>query len=408
MIIDERLSAAGLPPLTRSMWLEIDVGALVGNLVAIRQQVGPGTAVWPVVKADGYGHGLEVAARAFLAAGADGLCVATLDEAVALRAADIEGAVLILYPVPADTAEDAARQGFELAVSTVAGAMALVDWWTSTRAASRGSELRVHLEIDTGLTRMGVLPAATDAVMERLAVPGLTLAGIWSHLAIPEDAVMSSAQEGRLAEAVEAAGHTSRDAYASHLAATGGLLTRRGLGLGMVRPGLLAYGVTPTSDPPPFPGLRPALRLKASAMRIETVPTGTPVGYGGTWVAARESRIATLPVGYGDGYARSLSGAPVLVRGSRVPVVGVVAMDALTVDITDVPSVGPADEFVLLGTQGEEAISVLDLARLRTTIPWEVLTGMTRRSTRVYDAGVGLLGVRTLAGETLVRDAPWS
>jgi len=91
-----------------------------------------------------------------------------------------------------------------------------------------------------------------------------------------------------------------------------------------------------------------------------------------------------------------------------VPVVGVVAMDALTVDITDVPSVGPADEFVLLGTQGEEAISVLDLARLRTTIPWEVLTGMTRRSTRVYDAGVGLLGVRTLAGETLVRDAPWS
>ena len=390
------------------MWLEIDVGALVGNLVAIRQQVRPGTAVWPVVKADGYGHGLEVAARAFLAAGADGLCVATLDEAVALRAADIGGAVLILYPVPADTAEDAARQGFELAVSTVAGAMALVDWWTSAGAASRGSELRVHLEIDTGLTRMGVLPAATGAVMERLAAPGLTLAGIWSHLAIPEDAVMSSAQEGRLAEAVEAAGHTSRDAYASHLAATGGLLTRRGLGLGMVRPGLLAYGVTPTSDAPPFPGLLPALRLKASAMRIETVPTGTPVGYGGTWVAARESRIATLPVGYGDGYARSLSGAPVLVRGSRVPVVGVVAMDALTVDITDVPSVGPADEFVLLGTQGEEAISVLDLARLRTTIPWEVLTGMTRRSTRVYDAGVGLLGVRTLAGETLVRDAPWS
>jgi len=255
---------------------------------------------------------------------------------------------------------------------------------------------------------MGVLPAATGAVMERLAAPGLTLAGIWSHLAIPEDAVMSSAQEGRLAEAVEAAGHTSRDAYASHLAATGGLLTRRGLGLGMVRPGLLAYGVTPTSDAPPFPGLLPALRLKASAMRIETVATGTPVGYGGTWVAARESRIATLPVGYGDGYARSLSGAPVLVRGSRVPVVGVVAMDALTVDITDVPSVGPADEFVLLGTQGEEAISVLDLARWRTTIPWEVLTGMTRRSTRVYDAGVGLLGVRTLAGETLVRDAPWS
>ena len=108
----------------------------------------------------------------------------------------------------------------------------------------------------------------------------------------------------------------------------------------MVRPGLLAYGVPPTPDAPLFPGLRPAMRLKAHAMRIVTVPAGTPVGYGGTWVAARESRIATLPVGYGDGYARALSGAPVLVRGRRVPVVGAVAMDALMVDVTDVPSGG--------------------------------------------------------------------
>ena len=243
------------------MWLEIDVGALVGNLVAIRQRVGPGTAVWPVVKADGYGHGLEVAARAFLAAGAEGVCVATLDEALALRAADIEGAVLILYPVPADTAEDAARRGFQLAVSTPEGAAELADRWVGSGAAGRGARLWVHLEIETGLTRMGIAPAETAAVMERLSVPGLTVAAIWSHLATPDDPRASRDQERRLADAVGTAGLGARSAPASHLAATGGLLTGRGLGQAMVRPGLIAYGVTPASDAPPFPGMRPAMRL---------------------------------------------------------------------------------------------------------------------------------------------------
>ena len=149
---------------------------------------------------------------------------------------------------------------------------------------------------------MGVAPAAIAAVMERLSVPGLTVAALWSHLATPEDPVMSGEQEQRLADAIAAAGQGGTGVPLSHLAATGGLLTGRGLGRAMVRPGLLAYGVPPTPDAPPFPGLRPAMRLKARAMRIVTVPPGTPVGYGGTWVAARESRIATLPVGYGDGY----------------------------------------------------------------------------------------------------------
>ena len=406
--IDARLRLAGLPPLTRPMWLEIDVPALAGNLAAIRRQVATGTAVWPVVKADGYGHGLEVAARAFLAAGADGVCVATMDEAVALRAAGIDGGVLILYPVPAETADEAASRGFQLVVSTVDGARELADRWVGSGAAARGIRLRVHVEIETGLARMGVRSTEPTAVMARLAVPGLAVTGVWSHLSTPEDPVASAAQEQCLADAEHVARGDGADPRASHLAATGGLLTGRGLAQAMIRPGLIAYGVLPTADPPPFPGLRPAMRLKARAMRMMTVPAGTPVGYGGTWVAARESRIATLPVGYGDGYTRSLSGAPVLLRGSRVPVVGAVAMDALMVDVTDVPDVGPADEFVLLGPQGKVAITALELARWRTTIPWEVLTSMARRTTRVYDAGVGLLGVRTLAGETLVRDAPWS
>ena len=268
--------------------------------------------------------------------------------------------------------------------------------------------LRVHIEIETGLTRMGIEEAETAAVVARLAADGLVVVATWSHLASPEDPMTSAAQESRLATASAAAHDAGLPAGASHLAASGGLLTGRGLGGSMVRPGSIAYGVPTSAAVDLLPGMRPAMRLKAHAMRIADVPAGTAVGYGGTWTARRRSRIATLPVGYGDGYSRSLTGASILVRGRRAPVVGVVAMDALMVDVTDVPGVDLSDEFVLLGPHGTDAVTALELAQLRTTIPWEVLTAMARRPTRVYDAGVGLLGVRTLAGETLVRDMPLS
>jgi alanine racemase len=177
----------------------------------------------------------------------------------------------------------------------------------------------------------------------------------------------------------------------------------------LVRPGLIAYGVLPdplAGDPPDDAlraTLRPALRLVARPMRIHEVAVGTRVGYGGTWVARRPSRIATLPVGYGDGFSRAYAGGDALVRGRRVPVVGVVSMDSCTVDVTDEPGAGLDDEFVLLGEQDGDAVPVSALAQRRTTIPWEVLTGMARRLTRVYDAAVGPTGERTLAGETLVR-----
>ncbi len=406
MTIGDRLRSAHLPPLTRSMWLEIDVAALRANLRVIRGLVAAGTAVWPVVKADGYGHGAEVAARAFVAGGADGVCVATLEEAIALRHAGIDVSVLILYPVPPGTSRAAAGEGFELAVSTVDGARLLAEEWRAAGGASDGLVLRVHVEVETGLTRMGIAPSGMTSVLESLRRAGITVAAIWSHLATAEDGDASGVQERRLAQVVET--DTTDQPRRSHLAATGGLLTGRGLAGSLVRPGLIAYGVAPSLDLPLPSGFLPAMRLKATASRILEVPTGTTVGYGGTWLAARPSRIATLPVGYGDGYVRAMSGAPVLVRGVRASVVGAVSMDALTVDLTDIPAAGPADEFVLLGPQGHDAITALELAQVRTSIPWEVLTSMTRRPTRVYDAAVGLLGVRTLAGETLVQGASWS
>jgi alanine racemase len=405
--IEARLRAAGLLPLDRPAWLEVDTAALGRAVHAIRGRVGAATEVWPVVKDDAYGHGIEVATRSFRAAGAAGVCVATLGEAQAIRAAGIAVPVLILYPVADAALAEAMRAGFAISVATSEGAEAVARAWSGLGAAAGTARLAVHVEVETGFTRMGIPAARLRSALELLGRPGIEVVALWSHLSTPEDDRVADDQEERLADAVRMAGV---DGIGTHLAASGGLLTKRGIDRTLVRPGLVAYGVAPggpLGDRPEARWLgdevRPALRLLAHAIRIEEVPAGTSVGYGGTWVASRASCIATLPVGYGDGYSRALSGADVLVHGRRAPVVGVVSMDSCTVDVTDVQGVGPDDEFVLLGSQGGDSITALALAQRRTTIPWEVLAGMARRLTRVYDAPAGPMGVRTLAGETLVR-----
>jgi len=401
--IDDRLRAAGLPPLPRPAWLEIDEDALESNLRTIRG-LAPGRAVAAVIKADGYGHGLEVTARAFRRAGAELLCVATLDEAFALRRAGIDAPVLVLFPVPTDATPDAAAAAIEIVVSGPADGRPLIDRWS--RIASP-TPLRVHLEIDTGLRRGGVEPEATGEMARSIAaIPSLVLAGIWTHLATPADAAFTAAQVRRFEAAVEAARAVDLPAPVRHVAATGGLLTGTGPPFEMVRPGLCLYGEVPFGLPI-GPGiedaaaaLRPAMSVKARPIRIASIPAGTPVGYGGLWTAAQPSVVATLPVGYGDGYLRGYQpGAEALVRGRRVPIVGAIAMDAMHVDVTGVASVSPDDEFVLLGAQGDDRITVTELARRRTTIAWEVLTSMARRMPRVYHAAAGTTGVRTLAGE---------
>jgi alanine racemase len=392
--------------LDRPAWLEIDTAALGHAVRFIRGRVGAHTEVWPVVKDDAYGHGIEVATRSFHAAGAAGVCVATLGEAQAIRAAGIDTPVLILYPVADDALPDALRAGFAITVATDDGAGAVARAWADLGSSTRPRPLAVHVEVETGFTRMGIGPGRLRSALETLRRSGIEVRALWTHLATPEDGIASDDQEARLDDAVHAAGV---EGIGTHLAASGGLLTGRGTDRTLVRPGLIAYGVSPGGRLADLPTARwlgelgPALRLVARPLRVEEVPTGAGVGYGGTWVADRPSRIATLPVGYGDGYARACSGSEVLVRGRRAPVVGVVSMDSCTVDVTDLPAIGLHDEFVLLGTQGDDVIAPLTLAQRGTTIPWEVLTGMARRLTRVYDAPTGLTGVRTLAGETLVR-----
>lgn len=401
--LDRRLAAAGLPPLPRGAWLEVDVAALAGNVGAVREVVGEGVAIWAVVKADAYGHGIEVASRTFLDAGAERLCVATVDEGLHLRRAGIEAPILVMFALPVGALEAAVAGGLELTASDARATVDLLARWRSLG----GSGLALHLEIETGLGRGGVLPADAAAAARMIVeAPGARLAGVWTHFSAAEDEAASAAQVRAFDEALSALGRAGIEAPVRHVAASGVILAGSAPMFEAVRPGLALYGLLPPNlaltdrARTALLRLRPAMALKARPARLETLPAGSGVSYNSRWRAERPSRIATLPLGYGDGWARAYwPGSSVLVRGRRAPTVGVVAMDTLMVDVTDIPEVEPDDEFVLLGEQGGDAITADELAHRRTTISWEVLTAMAQRLTRVYHAGAVPMAVRTLLGE---------
>jgi len=397
--IEVRLAAAGLPPLPRTAWLELDLDALAGNLATLRAMAGPDVPIHPVVKADAYGHGAVEIARALEAADADGLCVATIDEALELRGEGIGLPILVLYPVPV-TWLDAARAN---AIDVTAGDPVLLKRLLATPAGS--APLGVQLEVETGLGRGGFAVEEVAEVAAQLAGhPGIRLSGLWTHLQAPDDRPRTERQLERLAAAIAAIHAAGIELPPRHVASSGMVLGANVAAYDGTRPGLSLYGIIPdeldeaagSSSPP---GLRPVLSLHARPVRVTDVPAGWGISYGPSFTTDRPSRIATLPVGYGDGWSRSLSNrAEALVRGRRAPIVGTVAMDAIMVDVTDVPGapVGVDDLFTLIGSQGVERITARDLARTRTTISWEIVTSMSRRLPRVYHSAAGHLSVRFL------------
>ncbi|HEX2626642.1 MAG TPA: alanine racemase, partial [Candidatus Limnocylindrales bacterium] len=405
--IDQRLAAAGLPPLPRTAWAEIDLDALTANLAVLRRLAGPGTPVHPVIKGNAYGHGVLPVARALVAAGADGFCVATFDEALRLRRAGIALPVLVLFGIPAALAGVAAGEGIAVTADDAALLDALL---AALRDSAPDRPLDIQLEVETGLGRGGFPLNAVVAAARAIAdVDGARLTGVWTHFQAPEDAARTNAQVQRFEEATEtlaAAGFN----LPRHVAASGGLVLVGDLGLDGARPGLSLYGLIP--DDLLAPGapalaqgaeeLRPVLSLRARPVRVLEVPAGWGISYGPTFTTQRPSRIATLPLGYGDGWSRALSNrASALVRGTRVPLVGNVAMDAVMADVTDVPGVPVtvADEFVLIGEQGGDRITAAEVATARGTNSWEVVTTLSARLPRVYDAAAVPQGLLTLTGD---------
>jgi alanine racemase len=380
----------GLP---RPVWLEIDVDALKNNVAVVREIVGLEVQVSAVVKADAYGHGLVQSAFAFESAGIDKLCLASIDEALALRNAGLTTPLVVLYPIPRERQEEARAHGIE---STVTDAVTTGD---------------VQVEVETGLSRGGVKPDRVVGLLRDLSSRSeARVVGLWTHLASPEDEAATSAQIAEFDRAVGLVREAGLAVPPRHVAATGGFWTGRAPHYEGVRIGLGLYGLLPDDLPIPddlkpyAARLRPAMALKCRALRIEQFPPGTRVGYGGRWTAQRESWIATLPVGYADAIPRPAPWGEALVKGRRVPLVGTIAMDAIMADVTDVMTEGIdlQDEFVLLGSQGSEQIRADELARARNTIPWEVATSMSHRVPRVYHAASVLVGLRTMNAETRV------
>lgn len=364
-------------------WIEVDHAAIRTNLGLLRSIVGDAQVI-AVVKANAYGHGAVPVARTLVAAGVERLAVATIDEGRELREAEIGAPIVLLWGIGPDEAAEVVALGLEPIVYDAETVRLL-----EGEAGRSASRLSVHLKVDSGLGRQGAGPDAALAVAASVArSPFLELAGTMSHLAVPgEDDAFTDVQLMRLARVVDAMRSAGIDPGLVHVSASGGILAGGAAtaGVDAVRPGLALYGLLPAWAADRDPGLRPALTLKARPLRVFDLPAGEGIGYGLRHRAAAPTRVATLGIGYGDGWPRvHANNGFALVRGQRAPIVGAISMDGLAVDVGSVDGVTGDDEFVLIGEQGGERITVDEVASQRRTINYEVTTGLRNRLPRLH------------------------
>ncbi len=372
----------GVPPAARA-WAEVDLDAAAANVGALRARLPAATAVLAVLKADAYGHGAVAAARRLLREGVAMLGVGDSTEALELREAGIDAPLLVLGAILPGEVEKVVAFGVAACVHS-AGRVELL----ARAAEAQGRVMDVHVKVDTGMGRLGASPAMALPIARAVAAePALRLAGVATHYASASSPVpfqtesQFTAFRTVLAELREA-GLLPPLVHASSTAALLGPLREH---FTMVRLGGGVWGLDPGNLDDSGPTLRPCLSLRTQVLFMKDFPAGSPVGYHRTFETRRPSRIATLPIGYNDGYGWGLGGrAEVLVRGRRVPVVGAVSMDYTTVDVTDVPGVETGDEVTLIGRDGQEEIRVEDLARLLRTIPYEITCRLGKRIVRVH------------------------
>jgi alanine racemase len=363
-------------------WIEIDHRALLENLAAVRRLAGAGKQVIAVVKANAYGHGDVAAAGTLLDGGVERLAVATVPEALRLRAAHITAPILVLWGVGQPEAGPAVDADLELTVFDTRSLRLL-----EGAAEAVGRRASVHLKIDTGLGRQGSDPgAAIEIALGIVRSRDLRLIGTYSHLAAPgEDDAFSEVQLLRMAQVLDGMRSAGVDPGLIHVSASGGILAGIGDFADAVRPGLALYGLVPDWAADRETGLRPVLALAALPLRLFDLPAGAGVGYGLRFRPATATRIATLGIGYGDGWPRThANNGWTLVRGQRAPVVGAVSMDGLTVDIGQIDGVTYDDVFVLIGEQGAARITADEVAAERRTINYEVTTALRERLPRIH------------------------
>ncbi|MBI3360244.1 MAG: alanine racemase [Chloroflexi bacterium] len=370
-----------LPP--RPAFCEINLSAIQHNLRRMSEIVGPHTKVMAIVKANAYGHGMIEVARAAVEAEATWLGVATAGEGLTLRRAGINARILVLGYTPAHLAEEPIARGLSLTVYDfdLAKAYAAI-------ARAQGRTALVHSKVDTGMGRLGM--TADDAPLFTRALQGITglaVEGLFTHFSTADaaDPSYTVGQIEKFDEVVEALRLARACPPILHAANSAAALRLSSARYDLVRVGIAMYGMHP-SDVVPCPGdFRPALAWKACIAQVKALPAGHPVGYGNEYVTRGPERIATVPLGYGDGLRR---GAPneALVGGRRVPVVGRVCMDQAMLDVTEAPNATMGDEVVFIGRQGDEVITAEDVARRWGTINYDVTTGIGTRVPRLFSA----------------------
>jgi alanine racemase len=363
--------------------IRVDFGAISHNLAAIRAHVR--VPVMGIVKANAYGHGLVEVALHLQRQGIDQLGVAFVEEGIALRQAGVTIPILVLGGIFGPQVAQFIGNDLEITVSSLDKLRQV-----ETAAQALGRKAVVHLKIDTGMERIGVHSySCTSFIEAAVASRWCEIKGVYSHLACADDpqSPMTAAQVERFAQACAHFTRLGAPMPIRHLANSGGVLHFPQTHLDMVRPGIALYGVLPDPASQPTIDLQPALSLVSQVVYFKVVKAGHPVSYGATWASTHDTRVVTIPIGYGDGWPRALSSrGQVLIRGHAHPIIGRICMDQFMVDIGG-GSAFNEDEVVLIGRQGDADIRVETVARDAGTIPYEILTGLNARIPREYAGG---------------------
>jgi alanine racemase len=369
--------------LSTSAIARVHLGAFQHNLEAVRSYVGRGVRIMAVIKADGYGHGMPQLARAAEDARITDFGVARVHEGVELRLHQPSASILVFEVPRGDSLPGALQHRLELTTVTEETTTEIED-----AARRAGIKARVQVKVDTGMGRLGLPPVQAITIVERVArSQWLDLAGVYSHFATSEDPDQRFAREqlSRFHDVLDTARRSGIAIPLRHMANSGAIISLPDSSLDLVRPGIMLYGYAPGAGMPERFPVKPVLSLVSRVAFVKAVPANTSISYGRRYYTPRATRIATVPMGYADGYPRGLTGkATALVNGVRYPVVGTICMDQLMLDIGSESTVHAGDEVVLIGESGHERITAWDIASIIGSIPYEITCVITKRVQRVY------------------------
>ena len=363
----------------------VNLAALAHNLSCIKRYLSPDCEVMAIVKANAYGHGAEETARALARQGIGRFAVASLDEGIALRQAGISASIVVLGALFEEQVSDLVAHQLTPVVSDGRILPALAE-----AARSHPVPYPIHLKVETGMGRLGLSPEELFSLLDNpLLRSPLKVEGMMTHLpdADGKDSTFTERQLGAFRSMVEQIRQRGFTIPLVHTANSAAIVRFPDAHFSLVRPGIMLYGYHTLPAEVPAPNLKPVLSLHTTIAQLRTIPQGGTVSYNGTFVAARPTRIAVLPIGYADGYSRQLSHrGSVLIRGHRVPIVGLVCMDMIMVDVTDIAQLQVGETVTLIGQQGGESIWADEVAGWIDTIPYEVLCGIGSRVPRLYES----------------------